>query len=222
MNIGVLGSGKGSNLQALIDAVEKGSLPVKIALVISDLEDAYILERARKHNIPAEYIAPGKFKTKLEPGVEKQYINTLQEAGVELVVLAGFMRMIKQDLLTAFPGRIMNIHPSLLPSFRGLEAWRQAVDYGARFSGCTVHFVDPDMDTGPVILQAVVPVLPEDTPESLHQRIQVQEHKLYPEAIRLFAEGRLEIKGRRVVIREKIATAESTDELCSRRARRED
>ncbi len=188
-------------MQAIIDAVEQGSLPVKIALVIADIEDAFILARARKHNIPAKYIAPGKFRTKLEPEIEKEYINALREAGVELVVLAGFMRMIKQDLLAAFPGRIMNIHPSLLPSFRGLAAWKQAVDYGARFSGCTVHFVDPDMDTGPVILQAAVPVMPDDTPALLHQRIQVEEHKIYPEAIRLFAAGRLEIRGRKVIIK---------------------
>lgn len=203
MNIGVLGSGKGTNLQAIIDAVENGTLQVKIALVISDVESAFILERARRHGIPARYIAPGKFKTKLEPEVEKQYVNALKEAGVELVVLAGFMRILKEDFLSAFTGRVMNIHPSLLPAFKGLEGWRQALEYGVRFSGCTVHFIDANMDTGPIILQAMVPVEPDDTPETLHQRIQVQEHRLYPEAIKLFAEGKLEIVGRKVLIKEK-------------------
>lgn len=202
MNIGVLGSGKGTNLQAIIDAVESGRLKARIALVISDVEDAFILERAKRHNIPARFIPPGKFKTKLEPDVEKQYVSALKDAGVELIALAGFMRMLKDDFLKAFPGRIMNIHPSLLPSFRGLEAWRQALEYGARFTGCTVHFPDPGMDTGPIILQAVVPVLPDDTPESLHQRIQAEEHRLYPEAIRLFSEGRLQIAGRKVIIKQ--------------------
>lgn len=201
MNIGILGSGKGTNLQAIIDAVEAGRLPVKIALVISDVEDAFILERARRHGIPVKFIPPGRFKTKLEPDVERQYVASLKEAGIELVALAGFMRMLKEDFLKAFPNRIMNIHPSLLPSFRGLEAWRQALEYGARFTGCTVHFLDPGMDTGPIILQAVVPVLAGDTPESLHQRIQVEEHRLYPEAIRLFSEGRLQIVERKVIIK---------------------
>lgn len=202
MNIGVLGSGKGTNLQAIIDAVENGDLPVKIALVISDVEDAFILERARKHNIPARFIPPGRFKTKLEPEVERQYVSILKDAGVSLVCLAGFMRILKDDFLMAFPNRIMNIHPSLLPGFRGLEAWRQALEYGVKFTGCTVHFLDPGMDTGPIILQAVVPVLPDDTPETLHQRIQVEEHRLYPEAIRLFSEGRLQIVGRNVIVKE--------------------
>lgn len=201
MNIGVLGSGKGTNLQAIIDAVENGSLPVKIALVISDVEDAYILERARKHNIPARFIPPGKFKTKLEPEIEKQYISALKSAGAELVCLAGFMRILKEDFLKVFTNRIMNIHPSLLPAFRGLEAWRQAIEYGVKVTGCTVHFLDPGMDTGPIILQAAVPVMPGDTPEILHNRIQVQEHKLYPEAIKLFTEGKLHVVDRKVVIK---------------------
>lgn len=201
MNIGVLGSGKGTNLQAIIGAISSGNLKVNIAVVISDVSDAFILERARKHNIPAKFIPPGGFKTKLEPEVEKKYISILKEAGVELVVLAGFMRMIKDDFLKAFPNRIMNIHPSLLPSFRGLEAWRQALEYGSKIAGCTVHFLDPGMDTGPIILQKAVPVLPDDTAESLHKRIQVEEHKLYPEAIRLFSEGRLQIKERKVIIK---------------------
>lgn len=201
MNVGVLGSGKGSNLQAIIDAVENGKLPVKIKVVISDVEDAFILERAKKHGIAAKYIAPGKFKTKLEPEVEKIYISVLKEAGVELVVLAGFMRMLKDDFLKEFQNRVINIHPSLLPAFKGLEAWKMALDYGARYSGCTVHFLDGGMDTGPVILQAAVPVMQDDTPLSLHTRIQVEEHKVYPEAIKLIAGNKLEIKGRKVIIK---------------------
>lgn len=201
MNIGVLGSGKGTNFQAIIDAVENGGLNVKIALVISDVEDAYILERARKHNMPAKFIPPGKFKTKLEPEIEKQYVSALKDEKVELVVLAGFMRIIKEDFLKAFPNRIMNIHPSLLPAFRGLEAWRQALEYGVKVTGCTVHFLDPGMDTGPIILQAAVPVMLDDTPEILHNRIQVQEHRLYPEAIKLFGEGKLHIIDRKVIIK---------------------
>lgn len=191
MKIGVLGSGKGSNLQAIIDAVEAGSLSVEIALVISDVADAYILERARKHDIPAIYIAPGRFKTKLEPEIEAQYVKALKDAGVELVVLAGFMRMLKNVFLDSFHRKIINIHPSLLPAFPGLESWKQALEYGVKVAGCTVHFIDGGMDTGPVILQSGVPVLASDTAESLHQRIQVEEHKLYPEAIRLFAKGQL-------------------------------
>jgi len=201
MNIGILGSGKGSNLQAIIDAVSSGRLPVKISLVISDVENAFILERARKGGIRAEYINPGRFKTRLDPEAERKYIDALQRAGVELVVLAGFMRIIKDDFLRAFPNRIMNIHPSLLPVFRGLEAWRQALEYGVRFTGCTVHFLDTGTDTGPIIMQAVVPVREDDTPETLHQRIQVEEHRLYPEAVGLFTAGKLEIRGRRVLIK---------------------
>jgi phosphoribosylglycinamide formyltransferase-1 len=201
ITIGVLGSGKGSNLQAIIDAVENGTLPVKISLVISDVEDAYILERAKKHGIPSRFIAPGKFKTKLEPEIEKRYVSELKNAGVDLVVLAGFMRMLKDDFIKAFPNRVINIHPALLPAFRGLDAWKQAVEYGVRFAGCTVHFLDLGMDTGSVILQAVVPVLPNDTPEVLHQRIQVEEHRIYPEAIKLFAEGKLKLEGRKVIIK---------------------
>jgi phosphoribosylglycinamide formyltransferase-1 len=203
MKIGVLGSGKGSNLQAIIDAKESGKLPIEIALVISDVGDAYILERAKKHGIPSKFVNPGKFKTKLEPDVEKQYVSELKSAGVELVVLAGFMRMLKDDFIKAFPNRVINIHPALLPAFRGLEAWKQAVDYGVRFAGCTVHFLDLGMDTGPIILQAVVPVLQSDTPQALHERIQLEEHRIYPEAIKLFAEGRLKIEGRRVIINNK-------------------
>ena len=199
--IGVLGSGKGSNLQSIIDNVAAGTIPAKIVCVISDVEDSYILERARKHGIEAIYIPPGRYKTRLDTERELEYINTLKERGVDLVVLAGFMRMFKEQFIDAFAGRLINIHPSALPAFRGLEAWKQAVDYGVRYSGCTVHFVELGMDTGPIIMQAVVEVKDDDTPETLHQRIQVEEHRIYPEVIRLIAEGRVEHTGSKVTIR---------------------
>lgn len=187
--IGVLGSGKGSNCQAIIDAIAAGTLHARIACVISDLEDAFILERARQHGIPSFYISAAPFKTKLEGAAEDRYISKLREYGVTLVALAGFMRIIKPRFLAAFPGRILNIHPSLLPAFPGLEAWRQAVTSGAKQSGCTVHLVDSGTDTGPIILQRTVPVLPSDTAETLHARIQIEEHVAYPEAIRMVLSG---------------------------------
>ena len=198
--IGVLGSGKGSNLQSIIDNVAAGKIPARIACVISDVEDAYILERARKHGIEALYIPPGRYKTKLDKETEAEYVKRLKDRGVELVVLAGFMRMLKEDFVEAFPGAIINLHPSILPAFRGLEAWKQALEYGVKFTGCTVHFVELDMDTGPIIMQAVVEVRDSDTPETLHQRIQVEEHRIYPLVIRLIAEGRVDLDGRKVVI----------------------
>jgi len=203
MQIGVLLSGKGSNLQAIIDAVKDGSLPVKIALVLSDRPDAFGLKRAEKAGVKARYIPPGPYRTILSKEAEKEYVTALKKAGVELVCLAGFMRVIKEGLLSAFPGRILNLHPSLLPSFPGLEAWKQAFDYGVRFTGCTVHFVKKGVDTGPIISQAVVPILPDDTPETLLNRIHQKEHLIYPLAIKLVAEGRIKIIGRRVIIKEK-------------------
>lgn len=199
--VGVLGSGSGTNLQSIIDNVAAGRIPAKIACVISDVQDAFILERARKHNIEALYLPPGKYKTRLDKAAEAEYIQKLKERGVGLVVLAGFMRMLKEDFIRAFPNRIINIHPSILPAFRGLEAWKQALEYGAKFTGCTVHFVELDMDTGPIIMQAVVEVKDDDTPQTLHQRIQVEEHRIYPEVIRLIAEERVDLRGRRVFIR---------------------
>jgi len=201
LKIGVLGSGKGSNLQSIIDNVEAEKIPAEIACVISDVEDAYILERARKHGIEALYIPPGAYKTKLDRDAEAEYVKALKDRGVELVVMAGFMRMLKEDFIEGFPGRIVNLHPSILPSFRGLEAWKQALEYGVKFTGCTVHFVEIGMDTGPIIMQAVVEVKEGDTPETLHQRIQVEEHRIYPEVIRLIAEGRVELNGRLVSIK---------------------
>jgi phosphoribosylglycinamide formyltransferase 1 len=200
--IGILGSGKGSNFKAIAEAVRDGLLPVEICCVISDVPNAGILQVARDHSIEAIHLAPGKFRTKLEPEIEETYVRELQQRNVDLVVLAGFMRMLKAPFLTAFEKRVLNVHPSLLPAFPGLEAWKQAWEYGTRFAGCTVHFVTPEMDAGPIILQAVVPVLPEDTPESLHARIQTEEHRIYIESIKLWAEDRLRVEGRQVTILE--------------------
>jgi phosphoribosylglycinamide formyltransferase 1 len=200
MKIGVLLSGSGSNLQAIIGAVKNNSLPVKIAVVLSDNPDAFGLKRAQDAGIRAQYIPPGPKRTVLSPEAEEKCITALKEAGCELVCLAGFMRVIKDKILAAFPGRVLNIHPSLLPAFPGLDAWKQALDYGVRFTGCTVHLVERGVDTGPIILQAAVPVLPDDTPETLLSRIHQQEHIIYPLAIKLFAEGKLTISGRQVRI----------------------
>ncbi len=189
LRLGVLGSGKGSNFRAIADAISRGELDAEVAVVISDNADAGILALAKERGYRAEYLAPGKFRTKLEPDAETKLVALLQEAQVDLVILAGYMRMIKAPLLEAFPRRIINIHPSLLPNFPGLEAWTQAVAAGAKESGCTVHYVDAGMDTGEVIAQANVPVLPNDTPETLHARIQVEEHKLYPAVIAQLAKG---------------------------------
>lgn len=202
LRLGVLGSGSGTNCQALLDACAQPGFPAEIAVIVSDVENAKILDRARQHNIEALYLAPGKFRTKLEPEVEQRYVAALRERGVELVCLAGFMRVLKDDFLKAFPGRVINIHPALLPAFPGLQSWKQALDYGAKVAGCTVHFVDAGVDSGPIIVQAAVPVLDSDTAQTLHARIQVEEHRIYPEAVRLIAEGRLVFEGRRVVRRE--------------------
>ena len=200
LKIGVLGSGKGSNFLAIQTAIEQGKLSAEVRAVLSDVEGAGILDYARRKGLNAVFVPPGKFRTKFEPAAEQKCVDLLREAGVELVVLAGFMRMLKNTFLGAFEGRVINIHPSLLPAFAGLEAWRQALDYGVRHTGCTVHFVTGEMDAGPIIAQAVVPVLPDDTPEKLHARIQAEEHRLYPEVIQWFAEGKLTMSGRRVLV----------------------
>lgn len=201
MKIGVLGSGKGSNFDAIYQSTKRGQLDVDIALVASDVADSLIIKKAAGYGIPARFIDPGKYRTWLEPAAEETYAKVLQECGVELVVLAGFMRVIKEPLLRAYAGRIINIHPSLLPSFRGLRAWEQALDFGVKYAGCTVHFVDRDVDTGPIILQAVVPVLDDDTAETLHARIQTEEHRIYPQAIDLIARDKVLISGRRVLLK---------------------
>lgn len=192
MVLGILGSGSGSNMQAILDAIDAGTLDARIALVLSDNPDAFILERAAKRGIPTGIIDCHGFKTKYPEEAQAETAARLKEAGVELVCLAGFLRLVKRPLLDAFPERIINIHPSLLPAFPGLESWKQALEAGASESGCTVHFVDEGMDTGPVILQESVPILPGDTDKTLHARIQVVEHRLYPEAIRRVAGSSVE------------------------------
>jgi phosphoribosylglycinamide formyltransferase 1 len=199
--IGVLGSGKGSNFAAVADACASDRIPAEIALVLSDIPSAGILGRARERGITAEFLDPGKFRTKLDEAAEQTWINRLREAGVNLVVLAGFMRVLKGPFLRAFEGRIVNIHPSLLPSFPGIAAWKQALDHGVKVTGCTVHLVDAGVDSGPILGQKTVPVLDHDTPESLHHRIQIAEHDLYPECIALLAKGAVIINGRRVTTR---------------------
>jgi phosphoribosylglycinamide formyltransferase 1 len=189
LRLGILGSGKGSNFRAIMEQITSGRLEAEVRIVISDVEDAVILSLARDFQIPALYLHPGRFRTKLEPEVEQDLVRLLREADVEVVVLAGFMRMVKEPLLTAFPNRIINIHPSLLPKYPGLAAWRQALEAGEKVSGCTVHLVDSGMDTGKILAQATVPILPDDTPERLHARIQQAEHALLPTVIATFSKN---------------------------------
>lgn len=191
LRIGILGSGKGSNFAAILRAVRDEGLAVEPVLVLSDNPGAGILDLAREAGIPAETIDEPRYRTRLSEDVERGVASRLVAAGCQLVVLAGYMRLVKAPLLSAFPRRLINIHPSLLPKFPGLEAWRQALEAGETVTGCTVHFVDEGMDTGPVIRQAEVPVLPGDTAASLHARIQEAEHRLYPDVLRDFAGGRL-------------------------------
>ena len=186
---GVLGSGKGSNFRALAEAFRDGTLGCEPAVVLSDVEGAGILDLARSFDVPCRFVPPGPFRTKMSPEAEEEIVRLLREARVDFVVLAGFMRVIKEPLLKAFPGRILNIHPSLLPDFRGLEAWRQALEAGLPETGCTVHLVDSGVDTGKILGQNCVPVLPGDTAETLHARIQVAEHELYPRMVSEFAQG---------------------------------
>jgi len=189
LRLGVLGSGKGSNFVAITQAIQNGSLPAEVTLVLSDNPEAGILQHARDLGISAQFIPPGAFRTKLDPTAESAFIQALQDAQVDLVVLAGFMRILKGDFLRAFEGRVVNIHPSLLPSFPGLEAWKQALSYGVKVTGCTVHWVDQGVDTGPILAQRAVPVLEGDTVASLHQRIQEAERSLYPETLARLAQG---------------------------------
>jgi phosphoribosylglycinamide formyltransferase-1 len=198
-NIAVLASGRGSNLEAIIKNIENGTCHANLACVISDNKDARALQIARDHGIKAICLDPGPKKTWLLPEYEEKYVKTLQEHNVELVCLAGFMRIIKKPLLEAFKGRILNIHPALLPSFPGLDVQRKAVEYGVKFSGCTVHFVTEDVDAGAIITQAAVPVLDDDTPDVLAARILKEEHRIYTEAINIVLSRKYKIEGRRVI-----------------------
>ena len=195
--IAVLVSGSGSNLQAIIDASERGEIPCRVGVVLSNKADAYGLVRARNHGIPTDVVDHRAFESR--EAFDARLVEVIRASGAELVCLAGFMRVVTPVFLRAFPHRILNIHPALLPSFPGTHGPRQALQYGVRFSGCTVHFLDEGVDTGPVIVQAVVPVYEDDTEETLAARILKEEHRIYPMAIRLFFEGRLELSGRRVV-----------------------
>jgi len=196
IGLAVLVSGRGSNLQAIIDAIERKEIPAKIEVVISDNPDAFALQRARKHGIPCQVVEGKSFSSREE--YDREVLKVLGNYAVDLIILAGFMRVLSPLFVRAFPNRIMNIHPALLPSFPGLKAQKKALNHGVKISGCTVHFVDEGVDTGPIIIQAAVPVYDDDTEESLSERILKEEHRIYPEAIKLFAEGRLSVEGRRV------------------------
>jgi len=199
INIGVLVSGRGTNLQSIIDAIREGKIEGRISIVISDNRKAFALKRAEKSNIETRYIDFKSFKNRED--YDKKIVEYLKEKDVDLVVLAGYMRILSPYFIKMYKNRIMNIHPALLPSFPGLHAQRQAVEYGVKVSGCTVHFVDEGVDSGPIILQKAVEVEDGDTEESLAERILKEEHQIYPRAIQLFSEGRLVIKGRKVYIK---------------------
>jgi len=200
INIGVLASGRGTNLQAIIEAIEGGKIEGRINIVISDNRDAFALKRAKQNNIETQYVDFKSFKNRED--YDKEIIKALEEKKIDLVVLAGYMRILSPFFINAYKNKIMNIHPALLPSFPGLHAQRQAVEYGAKVSGCTVHFVDEGVDSGPIVLQKSVEVKDDDTEELLAERILKEEHQIYPKAIQLFSEGRLIIKGRRIFIKE--------------------
>ncbi len=196
--LGILISGNGSNFQAIIDAIEKKRLDAEVRVVVSNREGAYGLVRAQKHGVPTEIVDHRKFPSR--EAFDQHLIERFKDRQVELVVLAGFMRLLSADFVHAFSNRIMNIHPALLPAFPGLHVQRQAVEAGVRFSGCTVHFVNEECDQGPIIIQAVVPVFPDDSEESLSARILKEEHRIYPKAIQLYSEGRLHVAGQRVLV----------------------
>jgi len=198
LKVAVLVSGNGSNLQAIIDRIETDEINARIACVVSNNPNAYALVRAARLGIPTVILEKRFYDKRRE--YDTALVEILKDHGIELVVLAGFMQILTDVMVDAFPYAIINIHPALLPAFPGLNAQKQALDYGVRFSGCTVHFVDHGTDTGPIILQAAVPVLQDDTVDALSKRIQKEEHRIFPEAIRLFAEGKISIKGRQVLI----------------------
>ena len=199
INIGVLASGRGTNLQAIIEAVEEGIIEGEISIVVSDNPDAYALKRAKQHNIETQYVDFKSFKNRED--YDKKVVECLKEKKIDLVVLAGYMKILTHYFIKVYKNKIMNIHPALLPSFSGLHAQKQAVEYGVKVSGCTVHFVDEGVDLGPIILQKAVEVKDDDTEESLAERILKEEHQIYPRAIQLFSQGRLIIKGRKVFIK---------------------
>ncbi len=199
LRLGVLVSGSGTNLQSILDHAAKGKIDAEVAVVISNKPDAFALARARRANVPTVIVEPKGFGGR--EAYDARLVEVFREHRVDLVCLAGFMRLLSPVLIQAFPNRILNIHPALLPAFPGLDVQRKALEHGARFSGCTVHLVDEGCDTGPIVIQAVVPIAPDDTPERLAARILKQEHKIYPRAIQLFAEGRIELEGRRVRVR---------------------
>jgi phosphoribosylglycinamide formyltransferase-1 len=190
--IGILGSGKGSNCRAILERIRSGDLAAEARVVVSDVLDAPILDMAREFGVTNAYLPPGRFRTRLEPAIEDQLVKMLRNSGVELVVLAGFMRVLHEPMLKAFPRRIINIHPSLLPKFPGLEAWKQALVAGETVTGCTVHHVDEQIDHGQILAQKEIRILPNDTAESLHARIQVVEHELYRAVIAEFCKRYVE------------------------------
>ncbi len=198
LRLGVLASGRGSNLQAIIDAIEAGSLAAQIAVVVSNKQDAQALERASKHGVPAVFLDPKPCAGRPDSreAYDRAILAVLQKYDVELVLLAGYMKIVTPVLINAYQNRMMNIHPSLLPAFPGLDAQKQALEWGVKLAGCTVHFVTEGVDEGPIIIQAAVPVLEGDTPETLAARILEQEHQIYPRAVQLYAEGRLHVEGR--------------------------
>jgi phosphoribosylglycinamide formyltransferase-1 len=200
LKLAIFGSGSGTNCQAIIDAVEAGTLDAEIRCVMADNEDAYILERARKHDIPAIYFDCAPFKTKLDGEAEQNVLKILEEHDVNFIALAGFMRIVKDGLLNAFAGRMINIHPSLLPSFPGLDGGKQAFDYGVKFTGCTVHFVDAGVDTGSIINQKIITIENDDTLETMMEKLHAQEHIAYPEALQWISEGRINFDGRRITL----------------------
>ncbi|CUS33485.1 phosphoribosylglycinamide formyltransferase [Candidatus Nitrospira nitrificans] len=202
LRVAVLASGRGSNLQSVIDAIEAGQVQARIVAVISNKKDAVALERARKHRLADIFVDPKPFAGRPDSreAYDRSLLEILQQHDVELVLLAGYMKIVTAVLVNAYANRMMNIHPSLLPSFPGLDVQKKAIDWGCKLAGCTVHFVTEGVDEGPIIIQAAVPVLDDDTPETLAARILMQEHKIYPRAVQLFAERRLRVDGRRVLI----------------------
>ena len=209
VRLGVLVSGRGSNLQAIIDAIEAGTLSAEVAVVLSNKQAAGVLERARKHSAPAVWLDPKPFvgRPDSREAYDRAVLEVLQKHEVDLVLLAGYMKIVTAVLVTAYENRMMNIHPSLLPSFPGLDVQKKAIDHGCKIAGCTVHFVTEGVDEGPIIIQAAVPILAGDTPDALAARILEQEHQVYPRAIQLYAEGKLRVEGRRVTVAEPGAAA---------------